>query len=210
LREVITQIVKKTEPVDHIKLLGEIYGFLQSTCPEGMADEAFRVVPEPLRAQAIAPYAKPCDQSGERVRHTPSPEQIAEWREKFALGLQINLRDLNDSGNFAAIGLEREFRGYLRRCTEQAPEIAELKAKLSEAESKIEGAKIAFENIIVANDSNMATLMPLAKFGAMVMRDFSALTATKINNHALSQDFIVSGHKVKPNIEATITKLLKD
>jgi hypothetical protein len=66
----------------------------------------------------------------------------------------------------------------------QATEIAELKAQIAE-------------------------LMPLAKFGAMVMCDFSALTITKINNHALSQDLIGNGSEVKPNIEATITKILK-
>jgi hypothetical protein len=86
-------------PVDHVKLLGEIYGFLQSTCPEGIADEAFRTVPESLRAQAIAKYVEPRDEVGERVRHTPeagraevkikldgkmvTPEQAAsEWEVK--------------------------------------------------------------------------------------------------------------------------------
>jgi hypothetical protein len=58
--------------------------------------------------------------------------------------------------------------------------------------------------------TEIAELMPLVKFGARVMRDFSALTVTKINNHALSQDLIGNGSEVKPSIEATITKLLKD
>jgi hypothetical protein len=57
--------------------------------------------------------------------------------------------------------------------------------------------------------TEIAELMQLAKFGAMVMRDFSALTVTKINNHALSQDLIGNGSEVKPSIEATIDKLLK-
>jgi hypothetical protein len=58
--------------------------------------------------------------------------------------------------------------------------------------------------------AKLAEVMPLAKFGAMVMRDFSALTVTKINKHALSQDLIGNGSEVKPSIEATITKLLKN
>jgi hypothetical protein len=58
--------------------------------------------------------------------------------------------------------------------------------------------------------AQIADFMPFAKFGARVMRDFSALTITKINNHALSQNFIGNGNEVKPNIEATITKLLKE
>jgi hypothetical protein len=66
----------QTEPVDHVKLLGETYGFLQSTCPECYADAAFHAVPEPIRAQAIAPYAEPSDQSGERVRHTQEAGRI--------------------------------------------------------------------------------------------------------------------------------------
>jgi hypothetical protein len=64
------------EPVDHVKLLGEIYGFLQSSCPEGIADEAFRVVPESLRAQAIVKYAEPRDEVGECVRHTQEVGRI--------------------------------------------------------------------------------------------------------------------------------------
>jgi hypothetical protein len=64
------------EPVGHIKLLGEIYGFLQSSCPEGIADEAFRVVPESLRAQAIAKYVGPRDDVGECVRHTQEVGRI--------------------------------------------------------------------------------------------------------------------------------------
>jgi hypothetical protein len=63
---------------------------------------------------------------------------------------------------------------------------------------------------IAALKAQVAELMPLAKFGAMVMRDLSVLTVTKINNHALSQDLIGNGSEVKPSIEATITKLLKD
>jgi hypothetical protein len=63
---------------------------------------------------------------------------------------------------------------------------------------------------IAALKAQIAELMPLAKFGAMVMRDLSALTVTKINNHALSQDLIGNGSEVKPSIEATITKILKD
>lgn len=58
------------EPINHIELLGEIYGFLQSICPEGIADEAFRIVPEAIRTQAIARYAEPSDAIRERVRHT--------------------------------------------------------------------------------------------------------------------------------------------
>ena len=65
--------IKQPEPVetiDHVKLLGEIYGFLESICPEGIADEAFRIVPEAIRTQAIAKYVEPSDTLGERVRHT--------------------------------------------------------------------------------------------------------------------------------------------
>lgn len=61
---------QQPEPVDHIELLGEIYVFLQSICPEGIADEAFRIVPEAIRAQAIAKYVEPSNALGERVRHT--------------------------------------------------------------------------------------------------------------------------------------------
>jgi hypothetical protein len=83
------------EPADPTKLLGEIYGFLQSTCPEGIADEAFRVVPESLRAQAIAKHVEPRDEVGECVRHTqeagraevdPHATLRAEYAKQVALG----------------------------------------------------------------------------------------------------------------------------
>jgi hypothetical protein len=113
-----------------------------------------------------------------------NPEQIAEWREKFE-SKYTSEELFFQCGEYSDRYIQHEWQGYLRRCTEQATEIAALKAQIAE-------------------------LSPLAKFGAMVMCDFSALTVTKINNHALSQDLIGNGSEVKPSIEATITKLLKD
>jgi hypothetical protein len=49
---------------------------------------------------------------------TPSHVQIAEWRKEFAnlVGIDTVLTDVN---NFAAIGLDKEFSGYLRAQIEQ-------------------------------------------------------------------------------------------
>lgn len=60
-----------------------------------------------------------------------------------------------------------------------------------------------------AEEIHKENTLKLAKFGALVMRDFKNLTAVKINTHALAQDFIVNGSEVNPHIEATIKELLK-
>jgi hypothetical protein len=96
----------------------------------------------------------------------PSPEQIAEWRSDYRIG-------------------------YDDAKTEQATEIAALKAQIAE-------------------------LMPLAKFGAMVLRTYSHngdITEAQVNN-AAKQTNCMGDAKAwtvfMPNIEATITKILKD
>jgi hypothetical protein len=98
------------------------------------------------------------------IENNPTPEQIAEWRSDYKIG-------------------------YDDAKTEQATEIAQLKAQLAE-------------------------LMPLAKFGALVMHDldvretFDALDAWC---HADAAKLIAQSKQgYAPNIEATITKLLKD
>jgi hypothetical protein len=59
--------------------------------------------------------------------------------------------------------------------------------------------------------AQIAEIMPLAKFGARVMRKFDTITRIDINQAALDENlYSVKELCVHPNIEATITKLLKD
>jgi hypothetical protein len=113
----------------------------------------------------------------------PSPEQVEKWRKEFV-----------DFG----------WSAYLRVKTEQATEIVELKAKLAGAEAEIAALKQGLRRA----DQKLAEVMPLAKFGA--------LTATN-GTLNLSDDAYKSGVFKDSNflckhdnIEATITKLLRD
>jgi hypothetical protein len=123
----------------------------------------------------------------------PSPEQIAEWQaeaKKQAMQwyadiqchMPINVTDIY-------------IQGYLRARTEQATEIAALKAQIAE-------------------------LMPLAKFGALIIDSRPlmihgygtidrAIEAGLISDEG-SDGFVLRDIAYKPNIKATIEQLLKD
>ena len=114
------------EPVDHVKLLGEIYGFLQSVCPDGIADETFRIVPAPIRAQAIAPYVEPRHSIRERVRHTPEAgcAEIAQAQPEPVARCQY----CDDTGDVH--GIDGEFRSACTACDANKIEPADPHAAL--------------------------------------------------------------------------------
>jgi hypothetical protein len=136
----------------------------------------------------------------ERSQMTPTPEQIAEWREAAELAFPKLLRkhyphlhtaQQNKGATFKYIdmateGVWQSFEiGYLRARTEQATEIAELKAKLAE-------------------------VMPLAKFGAYILKDVGSFSTIKTYQALAKLGFVAEGITLKPEIEAAISKLLKD
>jgi hypothetical protein len=123
---------------------------------------------------------------------TPSPEQIAKWREELEVACD-EATPLDIFGNYIYYKHDLLFRGYVLASTKQATEIAALKAQIAE-------------------------LMPLAKFGAMVI-DGRVLMFQPFNitSDALKAGVLISdgGCPIQaityaPNIEAIITKLLKD
>jgi hypothetical protein len=139
----------------------------------------------------------------EQRAFTPSPEQIAEWRDAAELAFPKLLRkhyphlhtaQQSKGATFKYIdmateGVWQSFEiGYLRRCTEQATEIAELKAKLAE-------------------------VMPLAKFGAEVLDEalsFNAIDISDVCLFASKRDLLKDDGKVTDVADATITKILGD
>jgi hypothetical protein len=129
---------------------------------------------------------------------TPTPTQIADWREAAShKWLATDTARLSNHENY--------IEGCLHARTEQATEIAELKAKLAGAE-----AAALKQSLHRASFDNEA-IMPLAKFGARVMRKFDTITRTDINQAALYEDiYSLKELCVRPHIEATIEQLLKD
>jgi hypothetical protein len=146
----------------------------------------------------------------------PSPEQIAEWRETFEKNETNPYLEITAIGMYAVTSIENRWQGYLRARTEQATEIAALKAQIAE-------------------------LMPIAKFGALTLRRHRAGDGNNdVEFDELAQDAISSKVTLEvrvteacsefcscvdyvgengfpticlqsaPNIEATIEQLLKD
>ena len=115
---------------------------------------------------------------------TPTTTQIAESQQKA----EDYLREKYGAyrGHFAWREIEEAFTTAR---TEQAAEIAELKAKLAE-------------------------VMPLAKFAAKVLITYKNgyVSDEEIGNFALSTGCVISkpNEVFAPNIEATIEQLLKD
>jgi hypothetical protein len=72
---------------------------------------------------------------------TPTPAQIAEWRENFELNNPQNLHYFIEGALHTCRYTDRltqsSWAGYIRARTEQATEIAELKAKLAELTSAL-------------------------------------------------------------------------
>ena len=122
---------------------------------------------------------------------SPTPEQLAEWRKEFESGFPsiAKLERGAITGRYLDIYIDYCWQGYLRAKTEQAAEIAQLKAQLAE-------------------------VMPLAKFGAKVTNAYVGgicfARADDLNSKAFDAGVIQYDHKYAPNIEATINKLLKD
>jgi hypothetical protein len=117
-------------------------------------------------------------------------------------------------GHFAWRELEEAFTtGHLRARTEQATEIAELKAKLSEVQGRLPlQVALAANNeqrvIIAELKAKLAEVMPLAKFACDVLRD-----EDHPDNLAHDYDFLTFGgneYVLKATIEATIERILKD
>jgi ribosomal protein L9 len=179
----------------------------------------------------------------------PSPEQIAECRKEFEKTewpTELKREPSGYSNNY----IEGVWQGYLRRCTEQATEIAELKALAAnlKQEAQIHAMEARGANATI-NEINqfisgatgepanwhgaqpvkefvnelkakLAEVMPLAKFGALVMdskllmgHDYGTIDRA-IEAGLLSDEgadgLVLRGIVYKENIEATITKLLKD
>jgi hypothetical protein len=90
--------------------------------------------------------------------------------------------------------------------------LTELKEKLAGAEAEVALLK---QGLHRANEK-IAELMPLAKFGAMVLGNrLLMFQPSSVTSHALKAGVLISDGSIiqaaayAPNIEATITKLLK-
>jgi hypothetical protein len=112
---------------------------------------------------------------------TPTPTQIAEYREKFeqptinatpmlAILLYQREHDCEYSNNY----VESEWQGYLRARTEQASEIAGLKAKLADAVDALKkyddlikhnysGTQEAMSDLTYAAQNGHSVLLKLVK-----------------------------------------------
>jgi hypothetical protein len=160
----------------------------------------------------------------------PSPEQIAEWRKDAEKPYHDEYGIDNDARTKHAYTL-----GYIRARTEQATEIAELKTwkdavldslAVSCADCSIDTPPAEILKLVASiNESllsefhkaKLAEVMPLAKFGAMSARKWTNDAYNKVIYEDLDDELIeaiVGGvfldEGIAPNIEATITKLLKD
>jgi hypothetical protein len=98
-------------------------------------------------------------------------------------------------------------------CTEQATEIAELKAKLAGAEAEIAALKQGLHRASFDNEA----IMPLARFGAMSARKWMNDAHNDVIYEDLDDELIETvvgdvflDEGIAPNIEATMVKLLKD
>jgi hypothetical protein len=105
---------------------------------------------------------------------TPTPEQLAQWREDaYKEWSNTHTGHLRNSDVY--------IEGYLRAKTEQATEIAALKAQVAELRDTATSQLYAHH----ALQDSLAEVMPLTKFGAMVAR-FIADNGTNIGNRDLS------------------------
>jgi hypothetical protein len=129
---------------------------------------------------------------------TPSPELLTKWSEAATLKWLTS-----DKSRLCAHG--SYINGYLRARTEQDTEIAALKLDIASALQALTEANV-----------EIAELMPLAKFGAMVLRTYSYngdITEAQVNS-AAKQTNCMGDAKAwtvfMPNIEATIEQILKE
>jgi hypothetical protein len=170
----------------------------------------------------------------------PSPEQIAEWREKAATAYMAD-----DSVNDLVHPILAYEFGYLRARTEQATEIAELKALAANLKQEAQihamearGANATINEInqfisgatgepanwhgaqpvkeyVNGLKAQIAELMPLAKFGALVLKydQNEYFCEEEIGNFALANRLtytVISNgirSNIYANIEATIEQL---
>jgi hypothetical protein len=123
----------------------------------------------------------------------PSPEQISEWRKEFEASFDAYL-PIDSFGNYLHYDHDLQFRGYLRARTETA----------------------ALNSQGADTQMHVNSLVPLARFGAMVAKSHS--DGDFIDAEDLTYALIASGSAVDtdgqvnytPSIEATIDQLLKD
>ena len=87
---------------------------------------------------------------------TPTPTQIAEWRKGF---LKLKKLPIDLVGSFAAIGMSQEFQAYCDGRTEQAAEIAELKAKLEHLKQVIIQDRIEWDDFPPTSQLAFADLL---------------------------------------------------
>jgi len=127
---------------------------------------------------------------------TPTPTQIAELTHRLKHETRPGFQNLAMQASTAH--------------TEQTAQIAELKAKLVGAEAEIAALKQGLHRA----DERLAEVMPLAKFGARVLTtdENSGDIAHEYNFLMLDVDAdgFSGTYILEPNIEATITQLLKD
>jgi chromosome segregation ATPase len=136
---------------------------------------------------------------------SPTPTQIAEWREKFE-SKYTSEELFFQCGEYSDRYIQHEWQGYLRARTEQATEIAELKAKLAGAEAEIAALKQGLHRA----DEKLAALMSLAKFGAMFLRELEPDYSEVVTEFFLNTGVLDTASEYAPKIKATIEQLLKD
>jgi hypothetical protein len=160
----------------------------------------------------------------------PSPEQIADFVCEFKAGLKPHETHLIN-GEMSP-ELQSQLRGYIRARTEQATEIAELKTwkdavldslAVSCADCSIDTPPAEILKLVASinegllsefHKAQIAELMPLAKFGAMVMHDLETRTTfDALDVWCLADIARVTADDKRgyaPNVEAAIEQLLKD
>jgi hypothetical protein len=110
--------------------------------------------------------------------------QIAEWREKFES--RYDLSQLGTVyGRYLDLTVREAWGNYVEAREDALTEIADLKAKLAE-------------------------VMPLAKFGAMFLRELEPDYSEVVTEFCLGAGVLDTASEYAPKIKATITKLLKD
>ena len=145
----------------------------------------------------------------DKSRETPTPEQIAEWRKEgnFAYGADNSVRAYTDTRTAYTAG-------YIYAKTEQATEISELKTEIAELRETLDIVSLTAHN----NHDFIVELLPLAKFGAYIQERYTNKEGwyfgpTELEALSSRCGLIQTAEyeiEFAPNIEATITKLLKD
>jgi hypothetical protein len=124
-----------------------------------------------------------------------------------------------DSESWAELfRLREEVKGPERFATWKDAAVAE-RVKLTELKEKLAGSEAeiaALKQGLHRADEKLAEHMPLAKFGAMVLGNrLLMFQPSSVTSHALKAGVLISDGSIiqaaayAPNIEATITKLLK-